>query len=82
MKRKPSLGTTESTLSDVSKDEWNRKEGTSKSMKNAYCVMPKGTSLAQATGEKIKHIVLTIVELCWSEGIRQLVSQSVQNSVK
>jgi len=38
-----------------------------------YCSMPKGTSWAKATSnsEKIKHIALAIVELRWSEGIRQ-----------
>jgi len=33
--RKPSCATTKSTLLAVSKDEWNTKEGTGKSMKNA-----------------------------------------------
>jgi len=48
----------------------------------------KGTSWAEATlsSEKIKPVSFAIVELCWSEGIRQagrqLVSQSVENSVK
>jgi len=50
--------------------------------------MAKGTSRAEATlnSKKIKPIALAIVELCESEGIRQadrqLVSQSVENSVK
>jgi len=41
--------------------------------------MPKGTSQAEAPSniEKIKPITLAIIELCWSEGIKQLVSQSV-----
>jgi len=40
-----------------------------------YCGMPKGTSWAEATpnSEKIKPVALAIIELCWSEGIRQLV---------
>jgi len=40
--------------------------------------MPKGTSWVKATpnNAKIKHVTLAIVELCWSEGIRQI-SQSV-----
>jgi len=33
-------------------------------------------------GEKNEPVVLAIVELRWSEGIRQLVSQSVENFVK
>jgi len=59
-----------------------------------YCMysgMAKGTSQAEAmsNGEKIKPIALAIVELRESEGIgqasrqaRQLVSQSVEISVK
>ena len=46
--------------------------------------MPKGTSRAKATlnSEKIKSVALTIVELRLSEGISQLLSQSVENSVQ
>ena len=52
--------------------------------------MPKGTSQAEATSnsEKIKSVALAIIELCESEGIKQLylvsysVSQSVENFVK
>jgi len=49
-----------------------------------YCGVPKGTSRAKATlsSEKIKPVALAIIELRWSEGITQLVSQSVENSVK
>jgi len=52
-----------------------------------YSGMAKSTSQAEATSnsEKIKPIALAIVELCESESIRQsvrqLVSQSVENSV-
>jgi len=49
----------------VSKDEWNTKEGTAKSMKNALyiCSMPKGTSQAEAMSNsgKSKRIALAIV---------------------
>jgi len=46
--------------------------------------MLKGTSQAEATpnSEKIKPVALAVIKLCWSEGIRQLVSQSVENSIK
>ena len=53
-----------------------------------YCGMPKGTSQAEATSnsEKIKPIASAIIELRLSEGISQLVSyllsQSVKNSIK
>ena len=42
----------------VSKDEWDTKEDTGKSMKNAYCGMPKGTTRAEVTSnsEKIKPV--------------------------
>jgi len=41
-----------------------------------YCSMPKDTSWAEAmyTSEKFKPVALAVIELCWSEGIRQLVS--------
>jgi len=44
-----------------------------------YCDMPRGTSQAQATlnSENIKLVALAVIELRWSEGIRQLISQSV-----
>ena len=43
--------------------------------------MPKGTCWAEATlnSEKIKPIALAVIELRLSEGIRQAVSQSVEN---
>jgi len=49
-----------------------------------YSSMAKDTSRAEATlnSEKIKPVALPIVELCESEGIKQLVSPSVENSVK
>ena len=37
--RKPSRATTKSTLFAVSKEEWDTKEDTGKSMKNALCVL-------------------------------------------
>jgi len=51
-----------------------------------YCMyygMPKGTSQAEAmlNSEKIKHIALANVKLCWFEGISELVSQSDNQSV-
>ena len=78
--RKPSCVTTKLTLYTVSKDEWNTKEDTGKSQKNALHVqhsgMPKGTSRAEATSnsEKIKPVALAVTELRLSEGIRQAVS--------
>ena len=50
-----------------------------------HCGMPKGTSRAEVTSnsEKIKPIALAVIELCLSEGISQLVTQSsVENSIK
>jgi len=45
--------------------------------------MTKGTSWAEVTNsKKIKLTVSAIVELCLCEGVRQLVSQSVENSVE
>jgi len=59
--------TTKSTLFVESKDEWDTKEGTGKSMKNALHAqgVTKGTSRAEAmsNSEKIKPVVLAIVEL-------------------
>jgi len=39
MQRKPSHATTKSTLLAVSEDEWNMKEDTGKSMKNALYIL-------------------------------------------
>ena len=46
--------------------------------------MPRSTSRAEVTAnsEKIRPVALVVVELRLSEGIRQAVSQSVENSVK
>jgi len=46
--------------------------------------MPKGTSLAEAesNSEKIKPVVLAVIELRWSEGIGQTISQSAENPIK
>ena len=64
-KRKPSFTTTKSTLLAVSKDDWNTKEDSGKSMKNALYIiiavrMSKSTSRAEVTSniEKIKPIAL------------------------
>ena len=65
----------------ISKDEWNTKEDTDKSLKNVqqhvYCGVPKGTSWAEAMSysENIKPVALSTIKLRWSEGIRQLVNQ-------
>jgi len=60
--KKPSRATTKSTLFTVSKDEWDTKEDTGKSMKNA---LPKGTSWAKAmsNNEQLKPVALAIIEL-------------------
>ena len=49
-----------------------------------YCGMPKGTCRAEVTSnsETMKPVALAVIELCLSEGIRQSVSQSLENSVK
>ena len=53
---KPSCATAKSTPFAVSKDEWDTKEDTGKSMKNAlYCGMPKGTCPAEATSNSEKN---------------------------
>jgi len=71
MKRKPSCATTELTLSAVSKDEWNTKEGSSKSMKNALHVLryAKRHLLSQSGIEQWKNqarsLVLCRITLVW-----------------
>jgi len=66
MQRKPSHATTKLILFTVSKDEWDTKEDTAKSLKNAtYCGVPKGTSQDEVTSnsEKIKPVALAVIEL-------------------
>jgi len=70
---------TKLTLFVVSKDEWDKKEGTGKSMKNALYVKRYGKRHLSSWNDikqwkKIKPVALAIVELHKSEGIRQLVS--------
>ena len=45
-----------------------------------HCGIPKGTSQAEVTSnsEKIKPVALTVIELCLSEGISQLLSLLVE----
>ena len=82
---KPSHTTTKLILFTVSKDEWDTKKDTGKSMKNTLYVLryAKRQLSAEATSnsEKIKLIALVVIELHLSEGISQLLSQSVENSV-
>jgi len=73
-------------FSMVSKDKWDTKEDTGKSMKNALYVQWHGKrhlrAEAMSNSKKIKPVALVIIELRESEGIRQAVSQSVENCVK
>jgi len=73
--RKPWHATTKLMLFTVSKDEWNIKENTGKSLKNALHVL-RCTTQAGATSnsEKIKPVSLAVIELRYSKGIRQLVN--------
>ena len=76
---KPSCAIAKLTLFAVSKDEWDTKEDTDKSMKNAlyvYFSMPKGTCQAEATSnsEKIKPVALAVIKLRLSGGISQSVT--------
>ena len=77
-KGKPLRAIAKSTPFPVSKDEWDTKEDTGKSMKN-YCSMPIGTCRAEATlnSEKLKPVALAVIKLCLSEGISQSVSYLV-----
>ena len=79
---KPSCAIAKSTLFAVSKDEWDTKEDTGKSMKNALYVLwyakrhlsgPK----RRRTVKKIKPVALAVIELRLSEGISQSVLYSV-----
>ena len=71
-----------STPYPVSEKKWDAKQHKGKSMMGAlyiHCSMPKSTSQAEAmsNSEKSSPIALVVVELHLSEGIRQLVSQSI-----
>ena len=64
MQRKPSCASTKLMLFIISKDEWNIKEDTGKSMQNVLHVL-QGTSQAEATSnsEKIKPVASAIIKL-------------------
>ena len=70
-----------SILFAVSKDEWDTKEDTGKSLKMhcMHCSMPQDTSWAEVTpnSEKINPIELAIIELHLSEGINQSASRKL-----
>ena len=59
-KRKSSCATAKSTPFTVSKDEWDTKKDTGKSMKNV-CGMPKGTSRAKATLNSEKNLACSML---------------------
>ena len=60
--RKPSRTTTKLMLS---KDEWNAKEDTGKSLKNALHILRYAkTHLSMLNSEKIKPVALAVIELC------------------
>ena len=67
----PSCATTKTPFA-ASKDGWNTKEGTGKSMKNTlYIGIPKDTSRAEVNlnSEKVKPVALAAIELRFSERI-------------
>ena len=82
---KPSCATAKLTLFNVSKDEWDTKEDTGKSMKNALYILrySKKHFLGRSDVEqrKIKPVALAIIELRLSEGISQSVTPSIENSI-
>ena len=80
------MATTKSTLFTVSKDEWDTKEDTGKSMKNALYVLryAKRHLSGRSDVEQWKNqaVALAVIELCLSESISQLLTQSVSQSVE
>ena len=74
-----------STLFTVNKDEWDTKEDTGKSMKNALYTLQYAKRHLSGRSDieqwKNQATVLAVIELCLSEGM-QSGSQSVGNSVK
>ena len=80
---KPSHATAKSTLFAVSKNEWDTKEDTGKSMKNALYILwyAKRHFLGRSdiNSEKIKSVALAVIKLHLSEGISQAVSQAVKS---
>ena len=84
---KPSCATAKSTPFAISKDEWHTKEETGKSMKNALYVLRYAKRHLSGrsdvgTVKKIKPVALALIKLRLSEGISQLLSQSLENSIE
>ena len=73
---KPSCAIAKLTLFAVSKDEWDKKEDTGKSMENALYIQryAKRHLSAEVTSnsEKIKPVALAIIKLRLSEDIREV----------
>jgi len=61
----------------VSKDEWETKEGTGKSMKNISYVERYGKRHLLEWSDVKQQKIQAIVELCKSEGISQVVRYAV-----
>jgi len=87
--RKPSHATTKLTLFTVRKDEWNTKEDTGKSLKNALDVLRcakrhiSGRSDVKQWKNQAHTVSCYWVMLIWKhQAVSQLLSQSVENSVK
>ena len=84
---KPLRATAKLTLFTVSKNEWDTKEDTGKSMKNALYVLRYakrhlfGRSDIKLNSEKIKPIALAIIELRFSECISQPASRPGRQAV-
>ena len=86
---------TKLTLFTVSKDEWDTKEDTGKSMNNVLYVLryakrhlssrcqkaPLRLKRRRIVKKTNKPVALAIIELRLSKGMSQLFTQSVENSV-
>ena len=82
---KPSRARTKSTPFPVSKDDWDTKEDTGKSMKNALYVLRYSkrhlSGKATSNSEKINPIALPVIELRLSEGISQLLTYLLSQKI-
>ena len=86
---KPLRATTKSTLFTVSKDEWNTKEGTGKSLKNTLHALRcakrhlSGWSNVEQWKNQARSLSRYRVMLDWRhQSVRQSVSQAVRQSVR
>ena len=79
---KPSCAITKSTLFALSKDEWDTKEYTSNSIVHTAVCQKASVGPKRRQTVKIKPVALAVIYACLKASVSQLLTQSVENSIR